>query len=111
MDDPSDEPILRLLQPDEQLQAIATTNEARLLVTNRRFAVAVDDRISLDISIDQLRRIQFDIEKSRPATLVLVPESPSDPPQVLAVPKEHYHEVARALAIIGELVAAEPSRE
>ena len=69
MDDPSDEPILRLLQPDEQLQAIATTNEARLLVTNRRFAVAVDDRISLDISIDQLRRIQFDIEKSRPATL------------------------------------------
>jgi hypothetical protein len=105
MDDPKDEPILRILQPDEELQAIANAAEARLLVTNRRFAVAVDDRITLDIAIDQLRRIQFDIEKSRPATLVLVPERPSDPPQVLSVPKEHYHEVADALAVIGGMIA------
>jgi hypothetical protein len=105
MDAPNDEPILKLLKPDEQLQAVAKADEARILVTDRRVAVAVDDRIALDISIDQLRRIQFDIEKSRPATLVVVPERPSDPPQVLAVPKEHYREVAEALAVLGEMMA------
>jgi diadenosine tetraphosphate (Ap4A) HIT family hydrolase len=105
MDDRDDEPILRLLKPDEQLHAMAKADEARILVTDRRVAVAIDDRIALDIAIDQLRRIQFDIEKSRPATLVLVPERPSDPPHVLAVPRGHYREVAEALAVIGQLMA------
>ena len=56
----------------------------------------------LDISYDRLRRIQFDIERSRPATLVIVPESPSDEPQLLAIPPEEYERAARALAVIGE---------
>jgi hypothetical protein len=30
-----------------------------------------------------------------------VPESPEDPPQVLAIPPEHYRDVANALAVIG----------
>jgi diadenosine tetraphosphate (Ap4A) HIT family hydrolase len=104
MDASNEEPILRLLKPDEQLHAVAKADDARILVTDRRVAVAVDDRVALDITIDQLRRIQFDIEKSRPATLVVVPERPSDPPQVLVVPKEHYREVADALAVLGELM-------
>ena len=60
-----------------------------------------EDRLALDIPFDGLRRIQFDIERSRPATLVIVPEHPTNEPQVLAVPPERFDEVTRALALIG----------
>jgi len=53
-----------------------------------------------------LRRIQFDVERRRPATLVLVPELPRDEPQVLAIEPERYEEVADALVIIGRRLAA-----
>jgi hypothetical protein len=99
------EPFLRLLRPDERLHIVARTSDHQILVTDRRVAVADEHRVALDIPIGNLRRIQFDIEKSRPATLVLVPESPSDPPQVLAVPVEHYAQVSQALAVLGELLA------
>jgi hypothetical protein len=74
-------------------------------VTDRRLAVATDDRVTLDIGFDALRRIQFDIERTRPATLVIVPEHPSHEPQVLAVPPSRYDEVTRALAFIGNRLA------
>lgn len=98
-----DEPILALVGPEEKLQAIAKADEYRILVTDRRVAVAQDQRIALDIPIRELRRVEFDIEKSRPATLVFVPDS--HPPEVLIVPVEHYPEVALALAKLGELLA------
>ena len=83
------------------MQAIARAASASLLVTDRRLAVADADRLALDIPFDGLRRIQFDIERSRPATLVIVPEHPTNEPQVLAVPPERFDEVTRALALIG----------
>jgi hypothetical protein len=72
------------------------------LVTDRRVAVAEEERIALDLPFAGLRRIQFDIERERPATLVIVPEHPSHEPQVIAVPPDRYREVTRALALIGE---------
>ena len=66
-------------------------------MTDRRLAVGSTDRLMLDIGIDGVRRIQFDIERDRPATLVVVPEHPSDEPQVLAVHPEDYPAVAQAL--------------
>jgi hypothetical protein len=94
-------PALDLLEPGEALEAHAQAVDARLLVTDRRVAVATDeDRLVLNVPIEHVRRVQFDIERSRPATLVIVPESPEDPPQVLAIPPEHYHDVANALAVI-----------
>ena len=59
----------------------------------------------LNVPINGLRRIQFDIERQRPATLVIVPEDPGDEPQVLAVAAGHYREVADALVIVGERLA------
>jgi hypothetical protein len=97
-----DHPALARLEPGETVQAIARAASAALLVTNRRLAVAEAGRIALDVPIDGLRRIQFDIERERPATLVIVPEHPRQEPQVLAVPPGRYAEVARALALIGE---------
>ena len=90
------------LEPGETVQAIARAESASLLVTDRRVAVAEAHRIALDVPFDGLRRIQFDIERERPATLVIVPEHPRQEPQVLAIPPDRYEEITRALALIGE---------
>jgi hypothetical protein len=94
--------ILSLLDPDEQLHARAEATDASLIVTNRRVAVAVNDRLAMAVPFGALRRVQFDIERSRPATLVLVPDNPADNPQVLAIPPSQYAEVGQAIVIIGE---------
>jgi len=96
-----DHPALRNLEPDETVRALAIATDASVLVTDRRVAVAAGDRIALDITYDRLRRVQFDLERGRPATLVLVPEHPADEPQVLAIPVEAYRDAAMAIAVIG----------
>ena len=100
--DPSHPLIVKRLQPDERVHTVVQTSSASLFITDRRVAVAAAERIALDVPFEGLRRIQFDIERQRPATLVLVPEHRSDEPQVLAVPRSHYAQVAAALATIGE---------
>ncbi len=104
--DPATIPALRLLEPGENVEVLADAEGAKLLVTDRRLAVVDDERIVLDIAFAALRRIQFDIERQRPATLVIVPESAAQEPRVIAVPPERYDEVTRALAVIGRRLAA-----
>jgi hypothetical protein len=97
--------ILRLVGPDEAIESRAKIGDAEVVVTNHRLLVASTDRTMLNVPIDGLRRIQFDIERQRPATLVIVPDAPGDEPQVLAVSPEHYREAADALVIVGERLA------
>jgi hypothetical protein len=104
----ADHPALHRLEPDEAVHVVADAVGAKILVTDRRLAIAAEDRITLDITFGGLRRIQFDIERSRPATLVIVPEHPSHEPQVLAIPPERYDEVTTALAIVGRRLADLP---
>jgi len=59
----------------------------------------------LDVAIDNVRRIQFDIERGRPATLVVVPEHPADEPQVLACRPSSTGAVADVLVVLGERLA------
>lgn len=94
-------PVLRALEPGEEIKARA----ANIVVTDRRVAVASHEHLLLDIPIDRLRRIQFDIERGRPATLVLVPHQPVDEPQVLAIQPDEYPEIANALVVIGQRLA------
>jgi hypothetical protein len=89
------------LEADEAIAAHARAQDAHVAVSDRRLIVATDERVTLAIPFGGLRRVQFDIEKDRPATLVLVPEAFQNPPQVLAVPPEEYGAIARALAAIG----------
>jgi hypothetical protein len=96
----------RVLEPGETLQATAHGTDAILAVSDRRVFIAANDRIALSIRIKELRRIQFDIEKSRPATLVVVPEAARDEPQVLAIPPDQIRRTAEALALIAERLAA-----
>ena len=104
----NDHPVLRLIGPDERIQARARAGDTEILVTDRRLAVGSVDRLTLDIGLDGLRRIQFDIERNRPATLVVVPEHPSHEPQVLAIRPDDYPAVAQALVYIGQRLAATP---
>ena len=69
--------------------------------------VTNDGRIGLDVPYQELRRVQFDIERARPATFVIVPEHPANQPEVLAIPVSEYENAARALAVIGRNIAGE----
>jgi hypothetical protein len=97
----ADQPAHPLLRPGERVHAHIPAASTTILVTDERIAVAEQERLKLDIEIRTLRRIQFDIERERPATLVIVPDDPSHEPQVLAIPPEHFQAVGDALAYIG----------
>jgi hypothetical protein len=84
----------------------ARGRDAALAVTDRRVLVAADERLALDVPFEGLRRIQFDIERSRPATMVIVPEERQNEPQVLAIDPDEYESAAQALAIIGRRLAS-----
>ena len=94
-------PALLSLKGGERIQAHARALDASVVVTNRRLVVASDSRLMLDVPFDRLRRIQFDIERARPAALVVVPEWPSDPPQVLSVQPDQYDSIAKVLTYVG----------
>jgi len=98
-----------LLEHGEEVRIHAKAGDGTLLVTDRRLAVwLAGDEFEFDIPFDALRRIQFDIERVRPATLVIVPEHPTDLPIVLAVPPEHYDGVSAAITIVAAQLVTVP---
>ncbi|MEA2535897.1 MAG: hypothetical protein QOF11_131 [Chloroflexota bacterium] len=106
-DDAENQNILQLLDPGERIHHRARAVEGLVAITDRRLLVSDANRIALNVAIDQLRRIQFDIERQRPATLVIVPEHPSHLPQVLSIPPEQFAAAGEALAMIGQRLAEE----
>jgi len=97
------------LDPAEKIAVQAAADEGVVIVTDRRILVTLNTgRFDLDIPFGALRRVQFDIERHRPATLVIVPELPSDRPIVLAVPPEQYAAVATTLAVLGRTLHEVP---
>lgn len=100
-----DHPVRRLLEPDEEVHIEAAVGDEIVVVTTRRLAIGSKDRLALDVPLANVRRIQFDIERTRPATLVIVPERPTDEPQVLTVRPTDYRGVADALVVIGQRLA------
>ena len=63
-----------------------------------------EDKTVLDIRFEEVRRIQFDIERGRDATLVIVPEHINNWPRVVSVPVRHLRETSAVLARIGERI-------
>jgi hypothetical protein len=94
--------LLHVLRHDEELHIQARSMDSVVAITDRRVIVTSGERVELDIPYEQLRRVQFDIERGRPATLVIVPEWPSDRPQVLAIPPEEYERAALGIGRIGQ---------
>ncbi len=100
------------LEPGERIRLRARATDAVLAVTDRRLVVAAPDRVALAMPIEAIRRIQFDIERNRPATLVIVPERASFEAQVLSIPPEHYQAAAEAMVAIGhELAPIDPAED
>jgi hypothetical protein len=101
----NDHPVLRVVGEDEEIDSRARLGDTEVVLTNQRLLIGTSERLTLDIPITGLRRIQFDIERDRPATLVFVPEEASHEPQVLAVPPAYYRDVAEALVAVGQRLA------
>ena len=95
-----------VLDPAETVHVKAKASDAVLAVTNRRLVVVAPPRPALAVPFEGLRRIQFDIERTRPATLVIVPDAARDEPQVLAIPPSEYRAVGDALVALGLALAA-----
>jgi hypothetical protein len=95
-------PLPHILQPGEVLEGHADANGSVIAVTGERLVVAEGDKAVLDVPFDELRRIQFDIEHHRDATLVIVPEHISNWPIVVTVPPSQLMQTALVLARIGE---------
>ena len=98
----ADPRILHLLQPGERIALELVTTEVELRVTDRRLLATSGGMVRLDVPYDGVRRIEFDIEAERPAVMVIVPQRPSDSPQVLGIPRERLHVVAEIIAFVGE---------
>jgi hypothetical protein len=103
--------VLEVLEPDETLRAHARARDAVIAVSDRRLIVAARERVALSIGFHELRRIQFDIERDRPATMVIVPEEAHYEPQVLAIPPQAFRATAEALALIGQQLASIRQRD
>jgi hypothetical protein len=93
--------LLRVLEPGEEIRVKAVATDAVIAVTENRLLVADRNRVALAVPLDGIRRVQFDIERRRPATLVIVPESAVHEPRVLSIPPEHYGATAEAIVALG----------
>jgi hypothetical protein len=107
-DEQTDPLVLRVIEAGERVERFVKASEATVVVTDRRVAVGSGDRVALNVPFEGLRRIQFDVEHRRPATLVLVPEDRNDEAQVITVQPEDLEEVAHAVGIVGKRLAALP---
>lgn len=95
---------LRAIHPQD-IRAQASADGHIVTVTDDFLQVGSGDIVKLSVAIENVRRIQFDIERERPATLVIVPDAPSDEPQVIMVDPDDYEGVGHALAVLGMKMA------
>jgi len=95
-------PMPHVLRPGEVVETHAIADRSVIAVTQARLLVAEGENTVLDIPFEELRRIQFDIERDRDATLVIVPEHVTNWPRVVSVPAGSLRDTALVLARIGE---------
>jgi hypothetical protein len=94
------------VSPTENVRCLIPTDGGHLLVTDVRIATSHGHRVTMDLPIVEIRRIQLDIERRRPATFVIVPDQPSTEPQVLPIPAAFFEAIAEASAHIGRVLDA-----
>jgi hypothetical protein len=104
-------PLPHILRPGEIVERQAYADGFLIAVTSQRVVVTDDQRPVMDIRFDELRRIQFDVERGRDATLVMVPEHIRNEPRVFSVPVANLAETALTLALIGRRMNASADEE
>lgn len=88
--------------------AIVEAAEATVILSEDRIDVATGRGLRMSAAIDGLRLVEFGIEKGRPVTLILVPESPDQAPQILTIPTDQYEAVAKVLLALAHEIAESP---
>jgi hypothetical protein len=86
---------------ESDAQIVVDGDEGILIVDDHRISVRGPSRAMLDIDIDGVRRVQFDIERGVPATMVIVPSAATQLPQVLSIPREQHLPAVQAMYRIG----------
>jgi hypothetical protein len=97
-------PLPHILKPGEVIEGQAEASGAVIVVTEERLVVVEGNQPVLDIPFRELRRVQFDIERGRDATLVIVPEHIRNWPRIVSVPVPSLREAALVLARVGERI-------
>ena len=93
--------------PSEVVYAVVEAIGVRLSMSDERITVSLPEqgKVLMDMPLRELRRIQFDIERNRPATLVIVPHDGDHQPQVLAIPRDELEMAAKGLGMVGLFLA------
>jgi hypothetical protein len=97
-------PLPHILKPGEVVEGQAEADGTVIVITEERLVVIEGEKSVLDIPFTELRRVQFDIERGRDATLVIVPEHISNWPRIVSVPLHNLRETSLVLARIGERI-------
>lgn len=90
----------------EIVVCLIPTDGGHLLVTEDRIAISHGERVTMDLPIVAIRRIQLDIERRRPATFVIVPDQPQTEPQVLPIPVAYFDDIGVGSSHIGRVLDA-----
>jgi hypothetical protein len=99
-----------VLQPGERLRAQARGVDAHIAATDRRLVVVANENVALDVPYSELRRVQFDLERSRPATFVVVPSSQMYEARIVDIPWNEIPNVAAVLSVLSEVFTPLPEK-
>ncbi len=103
-----DDAVLPRLSPNEVVRGVVEGIGGRLVLTDRRVVVTENGVVTLDVPIDSIRFVEFDLESDHPARVIIVPEHPSDPPRELDIEPQQYDKVASLLAQLGPRIQGPP---
>jgi hypothetical protein len=98
--------IAGLLDPGEEVEHEIAVGDQTVAVTSNRIAIIEADRVSLSISIDDIKRIELDIERDRSGMLVIVPDENIDHPGVLTFDRDGCAPASIVLVTVGRRLAA-----
>src|SRR4051812_3223970 len=72
----------------DEIRILGHANNGAFAVTDRRLIVGGPAGVGLDIPFATVRRIQFDLEPGRPASVAFVSNDPHDEVVLLSIPPE-----------------------
>jgi hypothetical protein len=104
---PTEHPLISaLLEPGEEVEHEIAVGDRTVAVTSNRVAIIEADRVALSIAIDDIERIELDIERDRSGILTIVPDETIDHPGVLTFDRDGCAPAGTLLVAVGRRLAA-----
>jgi hypothetical protein len=103
---PTGHPLISaLLEPGEEVEHEIAVGDRTVAVTSNRVAIIEADRVALSIAIDDIERIELDIERDRSGILTIVPDETIDHPGVLTFDRDGCAPAGTVLVTVGRRLA------